>query len=192
MSRSARHSRTAVLMALAALVLAGCIGPTPYRPADGDTGYRDTRIEDNRFRVSFRANSATDRERVEAYLLYRAAEVTRHHGYDWFRIVERSRADETERVAPRLNYSLRFGYPYYRWGPPYGAWYPHRFHDPLWPRYRFGFGYHAYPRAPRVTGRSAHAEIRTFRGRKPADDPRAYDAREVLARIGPSLVVPAR
>lgn len=72
---------------MAALLLTACAsGPEPYRAAKNDTakGYSSLAIESNRFRVSYRAeDAATARD----YALLRAAEITREHGDDWFRVV---------------------------------------------------------------------------------------------------------
>ena len=74
--------------------LAACATSTLYEPV-GSTGYgfAEQKIEDDRYRILFKGNSLTDRETVETYLLYRAAEITVENGYDYFTVVE----DETER-----------------------------------------------------------------------------------------------
>jgi hypothetical protein len=46
-------------------------------------------IEQNRVRISFRGNTLTDRDTVENYLLYRAAEVTLSSGKDYFIVANR-------------------------------------------------------------------------------------------------------
>ena len=81
-----------VLISMAALsMLAACASPTPYQAADGSRrGYTEQQIETNRFRISFDGNSLTDRETVETYLLYRAAELTVEEGYDHFMVVTRA------------------------------------------------------------------------------------------------------
>ena len=76
-----------VLTALAgAALLSGCATPTPYQPLGAPTGVRggftDQQIERNRFRVTFAGNQFTSRQRVENYLLYRAAELTTERGFD--------------------------------------------------------------------------------------------------------------
>ena len=74
------------------LVLAACSsGPTRYIPAlDGDDmGYREQRIEEQRFRVSFRANPDLKPAEVEDMALRRAAELTIQNGYQWFHVVSR-------------------------------------------------------------------------------------------------------
>ncbi|MEM9764544.1 MAG: hypothetical protein AAF968_18895, partial [Pseudomonadota bacterium] len=55
--------------------------------------------EDRRFRISFAANGATAPERVEDYLLYRAAEITLAEGADWFRIDARETVPEIRYFA---------------------------------------------------------------------------------------------
>src|SRR5918995_6473317 len=73
------------------LLIAACAGgPTPYQQAQDGYGYSEQRIEENRYRVSFAGNSATTRQTVEDYLLYRAAELTVQTGHDWFEVADRS------------------------------------------------------------------------------------------------------
>src|SRR5690606_16005552 len=67
------------------LVATACSTPTPYQSADKrGNGFSDTKIQSNRFRVSFKGNEKTKRETVENYLLYRAAEITQDQGQDYF------------------------------------------------------------------------------------------------------------
>ena len=70
------------------LATAACqSGPTPYQPGAGrDLGYTESRIENDRYRIAFKGNSLTDRETVENYMLYRAAELTLQNGYDTLRL----------------------------------------------------------------------------------------------------------
>jgi len=72
-----------LLIAAAALVLAGglagCETATPYqplKPGSSAGGYSETKLEGDRWRITFAGNSMTSRETVETYLLYRAAELT--------------------------------------------------------------------------------------------------------------------
>jgi len=78
-------------LALCVLMAAACQTPTPYQPAvtpNGD-GYTTQQIESNRFRVSFKGNSLTNRQTVDTYMLYRAAEVTLQNGGDYFIVVNK-------------------------------------------------------------------------------------------------------
>ncbi|OYW25118.1 MAG: hypothetical protein B7Z44_19660, partial [Caulobacter sp. 12-67-6] len=74
------------------LALAACSsGPTAYGPAldrDG-MGFREQRIEDQRYRVSFRANPDMKAPEVENLALRRAADLTLQNGYQWFQVVSR-------------------------------------------------------------------------------------------------------
>ena len=81
------RSGRGLLMAAAAsgaLLVSACATETPYRPATGSgfnrTGFSERQVETNRFLVTFAGNSVTDRDTVERYLLYRAAELTLQHG----------------------------------------------------------------------------------------------------------------
>ncbi len=81
--------RTLMLAAVAGLLTA-CATATPYQPAVSDRyGFEEQRIENNRVRITFRGNTLTDRETVETYLLYRAAEVTIQSGHDYFIVADR-------------------------------------------------------------------------------------------------------
>ena len=75
-------------------LLSGCTTATPYQPLGQNRaasgGYFEEQIESNRFRVTFSGNSMTSRDTVERYLLYRAAELTRQRGYDWFVMADRN------------------------------------------------------------------------------------------------------
>ena len=89
---------------LAAIVLATCAAacataPTVYGPAaSADAmGYRSTKIETERYRVSFRGNPDAKGPQVEDLALKRAAELTLGDGYLWFRVVDR----HTEQVGGR-------------------------------------------------------------------------------------------
>jgi hypothetical protein len=78
---------------LAALTLAACataIG-TAYGPADSKGyGFTETRIEQDRYRIAFAGDGATDPQTVEDFALLRAAEIAKANGYDWFRVVARN------------------------------------------------------------------------------------------------------
>ncbi|MEZ5897054.1 MAG: hypothetical protein R3C51_11715 [Parvularculaceae bacterium] len=83
-----------VLMIVAAMLTLGACATavgTAYGPADSKGyGYTQTRIEADRYRVSFAGDGATPPELVEDYALLRAAELAVENGYDWFRVVGRS------------------------------------------------------------------------------------------------------
>ncbi len=169
--------RTLVLAALAGL-LAACATATPYQAASGDRyGFEEQRIEANRVRITFRGNTVTDRDTVETYLLYRAAEVTLQNGLDYFIVANR----ETEEHSRLQGYGPRyprFAFDYWYFSPRRG-WSP--WYDPFWDE----------PMSYReVTRYEAIAEIAMFDGAKPEDDPNAFDARDVQTSLHGRIVRP--
>src|SRR5215468_8007948 len=114
-----RHGLARVApLALAAGLVAACMGPTPYQPRlEGQpTGYTDRALTQNRYRVTFTGNSATPRETVESYLLLRAAEVTRAAGYTNFMFDTRNtQANHSYQTVP-------YGPPGPYWGGGWGGW----------------------------------------------------------------------
>jgi hypothetical protein len=80
-------------LAAVALSLSACATPrTTYQPAASSdaVGWRETKIETDRYRVSFRANSDARADGAETFALRRAAEIALRDGADWFRVVRRS------------------------------------------------------------------------------------------------------
>jgi hypothetical protein len=102
-----------ILLATAAALLAGCASQAGYQ-ARGESsryGYAEVQVEPSRMLISYRGDSLTSRETVEMYLLYRAAETTLEHGYDYFVVAghdanEQSRFEQTS-VRPRFGSSYR-------------------------------------------------------------------------------------
>ncbi len=188
--------KVALVGALAlAAGLAACATPTPYQPrvTSGSVtgGFSEQRLESDRYRVSFAGNSLTSRETVERYLLYRAAEVTAQSGYDWFETADR-RTDRTARTYVDPDPFMRPGF---GWGP-YGGW------RPSWRYFGPGYGWRSWDPfwgdpffADRTQIRTverfeAGAEILMHKGPKPQGDPRAYDAREIMANLANTIVRP--
>lgn len=162
--------RAAALVFLA--VLAACAEPTAYAPASNTgLGYTTQPVEKGRFLVSFRGNSLTDRETVETYLLYRAAEVARDTGGEWFRVS----AQNTETVTRFSGTSSGFA------TSGFGT-------------YGFGsssvFGTDFVDVRP-IRSFEAFANVQVFRGRKPAADPNAYSVQSVLTTLGPRIRRPS-
>jgi hypothetical protein len=189
--------KSALLAAgFAALIgLAACGTATPYQPnvpgQSSSGGYSELRLEPNRFRVNFQGNSLTSRETVEAYLLYRAAELTTQQGYDWFSMVDRDTERKTQTyVDPD---------PFYRpWYGGYGYWRPYwRYHargyawrtwDPFWGDPFWGNNVDVRT----VDRYEASAEVLMGKGPKPQGDPRAFDAHAVLENLRPRIVYPGQ
>ena len=117
------------------LTLAGCTTATPYQPYRAEFaggvhgGYSDQQLSPDRYLVRFHGNELTSRDRVEGYMLYRAAELTLQRGFDWFAMADRHTEHDTQTYVDRDP----FYRPYY--GPGYGYW------QPSWRYYRPGFGW---------------------------------------------------
>ncbi len=195
MQNGKRTFLAAGMMALS-LAIAGCstTGSTPYQPVSASNraagGFSDERLATGDYRVTFSGNRLTSRETVEAYLLYRSAELTVEQGYDWFVIVDREvehRVDRDTYPDPRYDpwFASDYAYwrPYWRYYAPgtgWNSWYPY-YGDPFWAS-----------RAPTRTIErfEATAEIRMGHRAMPAENVRAFDARDVIARIGPDVQRP--
>lgn len=208
----------AALLACAVL-LSACVAATPYQPAADRNGYSETKIESNRYLVSFRGNSFTPKDQVQTYLLFRAAELTLQSGFDWFRIVDETPAKRTAQSTPaptasKATEASRDALP----GavPPVSASaeglelfskkYRHKRKYRHHRRYRRGsfvsfrffhspfyFPYHPFRYSYRGRNRDAFeasANVVFYRGTKPGDDPSAYDAREVVSNLAPEVIRP--
>lgn len=175
-----------LLLGAAALGLAACATSTPYAAAELNKGYgfTDQKIEDDRFRITFRGNAQTSRDAVETYLLLRSAELTLENGYDYFVVVE----DETDKSTSYrgtsgfggAGFGPGFGFygrgrafPYYGFGYPWGAGFGGGFGG------GFANDVDIRPR-DRYT---AIAYVKMGTGEKPADELTAYDARQVEANL---------
>jgi len=182
---------------VAALALAGglaaCETATPYQPLEKGSavsgGFTDQKLDANHFRVTFQGNNLTSRETVETYLLYRAAELTVAQGYDWFETVDRhTQRDRRTYVDPDPFYGPGYAWSYWR---------------PNWRYYGGGFGWRSWgpfwgdpfwadnTQIQTVQKFEASAEIVMRHGPKPEGDARAFDARAVIANLGPKIERPA-
>jgi hypothetical protein len=187
--------RAFVALALLSSISA-CMTATPYQPYRSELaggvhgGYSEQRLAPDRFRVRFHGNELTSRDRVEGYLLYRAAELTVQNGFDWFVIVDRHSEHETRTyVRPDPFYR-----PYY--GPGYGYWRPH------WRYYRPGLGWNVWhPEfgdpfwanrldVSTVESFEVEAEIVLHKGPLLHGQERAFDARRVMTDLRSKIVLP--
>ena len=168
-----------LMMLGVAATLAACATATPYGPAElgGGYGFSEQRIEENRFRVTFRGNSLTNRETVENALLFRAAELPVEQGFDHFIVVE----NDTEARTSLRGSSYPAFYGRYGYGFPFNRAFPYY-------AYGFGWGYPYDTYVREITRYSAVAFITMHRGEKPDDNPNAFDAREVIANLQPVVL----
>ncbi|WGM37307.1 hypothetical protein [Caulobacter sp. NIBR1757] len=180
----------AIAAILAASGLAACATATPYQPnVRGNSvsgGFTDQRITQDRFRVTFSGNSLTNRDTVERYLLFRAAELTLAQGYDGFVLADRevNRDSRTYYDPP----AGRFG-GYGFWRPSwryYGARYGWRSWDPFYSNRFWADDMDMRT----VTKFEANAEIVMYRGASPSPASESFNAREVVDNLGPTIVRP--
>ena len=161
-----------------ALTAAACATSTPYQPADQyGRGFSEQQIESDRFRISFSGNTLTPRETVENYLLFRAAELTKQRGYDYFVVLERDVESETDFVTQSTGFYGYHRFPYYVNG--------------LYARHYFGYPPYGDTVTRERTEYTATAELKLFQGEKPADNPLAYNANEVIQNLAPYVERPA-
>jgi hypothetical protein len=103
--------------------------------------------------------------------------VTLQNGKDYFVVATRDTEGHSRLQSTGLRPS-RYGFAYWAYRPSWG-WSP--WYDPYWDepsRYR------------EVTRYEAVAEIAMYNGAKPAEDPQAFDAREVQANLQGRIVRP--
>ena len=181
--------RAAIALAVVlALGLAACETATPYQPAKPNAavsgGFTDQKIDANHFRVTFSGNSVTSRKTVETYLLYRAAELTVNQGFDWFQMVDRKTRDTGQTFISPGPGAWGYWQPYWRYHRGRFGW---RTWDPFWGDPFWADDYDVQT----IDRFDADAEIAMGHGPKPADDPKAFDAHEVMTNLGPSIVRPS-
>ena len=188
--------------------LSACATATPYQPATytargPQNGFFEAPLEQNRWRIGFAGNTVTSRQQVEDSLLLRAAELTIQQGFDHFIAVNRAtERDVRYQTTPGLG-SSRFGYGgfgyggygYGRFG--YPGW------SPYWSYFRPSFGWSRFDPfydpfwdrgvdVREIDKYEANAEILMGRGPAPANDPRAFNAREVYANLSPRVPRPVQ
>ncbi|HLS67989.1 MAG TPA: hypothetical protein VK035_01510 [Kiloniellales bacterium] len=165
------------------LLLGACsgTGPTPYQPAErpGGQGYSEERVSEDTYRITVAGNSLTSRDRIEDYLLFRAAELTLLEGYDHFLLLERQTDSDTVRY-------------YDNWGPMWGpgwAW------QPYWGGYygsgsRYGTGIGmSFGGGPsgNQTRYMTTALVQLTRGMPSTLRGSIYEARRVMDDLGPRI-----
>jgi len=159
---SGRRTALKLAVAFGASLLAACFQTTPYQPDGLGGGYSDSQVDPSTMQVSFRSNSQTPMRTVELFMLYRCAQLTRDAGYDYFVLVNPATgmADTTRGVGPETvaaDESIAARKSYF-------------------PDNTLNFDENG-----------AHATVKMFRGKLPANIPASYDAREVLTDLTPAI-----
>jgi hypothetical protein len=75
-----------ILISLAILFLQGCA--TTYQNDGFSGGYSETQLDENVFKVSFRGNGFTRRDKVADFTLLRSAELAIQNGYNYFVVID--------------------------------------------------------------------------------------------------------
>lgn len=156
-----------MLMVLAT-VLAACATATPYQSMQRGEGYSDQKLESNRYRIRFAGNRLTDKDTVQNYLLFRAAEITLDNSHDYFVTVSLETDSET---TQQQSFSFGTGFGHWYWHP---------------------FGGVGVTTTTASTEYVAEAHIMTFKGEKPAENLNAFDAREVIRNLQAQIVRPEK
>lgn len=100
-----------ILLALWALIIQGCA--SPYQKHGIGGGYSETQLDENVFKVSFRGNGYTQRERVEDFTLLRSAELALEHGYQYFAVIDdNSYTSHSTYTTPTHSYTTGSAYVY--------------------------------------------------------------------------------
>lgn len=176
--------RLTLLAVAATVLLAACATSTPYGPAAsaGGFGFSEQKIEEGKYRITFRGNSSTTREQVETFLLFRAAELTVQSGFDHFIVLESdTEASRRYSASPNPAFYGRYGFGRF----PYYGGFPYYAYGWGW-GYPFGYDYGFD--AQEITRYSAIAFVNMGRGPKPANDPQAFDARDVMNNLRPAVI----
>ena len=74
------------ILALVMAFLQGCA--TTYQGSGFSGGYSETQLDENVFKVTFRGNGYTSRERASDFALLRSAELTLQSGYKYFAVID--------------------------------------------------------------------------------------------------------
>ncbi len=74
------------ILLVSSVLFSGCA--TTYQSNGFSGGYSETQLDKNVFKVTFRGNGYTGRERVADFTLLRSAELTMQNGYKYFVVVD--------------------------------------------------------------------------------------------------------
>ncbi len=167
-------------------LLTGCetsYGPTGEYGGFPHGGYTDSNVNANTAIVSFVGNYFTPQNDIDNYLLYRSAKVTLENGYNYFVITSTSSSCKNIEVATATTDHVTTNPPQL-----HRTYYSHTKYagysvsNTRTPRfYQFSAPCH------QAQTHSATSVIKMFEGPVPAGLPRAFNAQDVIAHVGPSL-----
>ncbi len=174
------HCLARALILGSLLALAACAAPpTPYQPAvsEASYGYSSAPIDPTTWRISFKGNAATERTRVEDYVLYRSAELALEQGARGFVVL----MDDIEKDVAYYG----TGYPYNG----YGYVFYRGFSNGRRNGYRSRGFYDGGP-SHAVNRYTGLITIRLYRREAPEGIGPAFDARELVSTLGPRITRP--
>ncbi|MGI1679060.1 MAG: hypothetical protein K6L75_10035 [Cellvibrionaceae bacterium] len=97
------------------MALVACSSRPVYSPAEksGNVGFYESKLTNDRYRVTFIGYPSTSGDDVQNFVLLRAAELTLHNNFDWFKIVNRSLTEKSKNNEPSFSIGLSSGcYPF--------------------------------------------------------------------------------
>lgn len=150
------------------LLLTACA--TPYGKYGLLGGFTDSQIDENTFSISVDTNGFTSQQTTSMQALYRAADLTIEHGFDFFVIV--SGANNSTSMAMAMPGSSTSNTTVNAYGSTAYA--------------RTTTAYSPTTVMPVVFPNSTLV-IKSFKGAKPDEIPNAYDARAVMKYLGPQI-----
>jgi hypothetical protein len=167
-------ARPMIATSAAAIMLMVSSCSTPYQQQGFRGGYSDARIAQDTVLVSFKGNGHTSKERVQLFLLYRCAQVTKQYGYDYFIVSDGGTDDKTSFVNTSSTYNSTTTASAFGGG-----------------NTAFGsshtFGSISPGQTIPIHKYAGDALIKMYKGQKPSNDPNAYDAEETIKYLGPQL-----
>jgi hypothetical protein len=145
-----------------AFTLSACAMATKYSSMSTHTGtgYWNQQIDSTLWEVRFIANTKTEFPTVNRYVLYHSAELTSGHGFDYFRVLDHSN-DSSGASLNELPFYSRTN------GPQPAIELP--------------------PEKMYAGTHSAGMIVRMFHGPFPTNDSNAYNAKSMLAVMGPTV-----
>jgi hypothetical protein len=165
-------SRSILIVVGIALLLTACA--TRYQPVAFTGGYSEMQVDANTYKVSFRGNGYTSRDRVETYLMYRCAELTVETGHDYFVLVGGGTDARQDLVTTPGTYtSTTTGSATAYGNTAYGS--------------STTTGTYTPGQTFIITKHDGTAAIKVFKGAKPSDNPNAFVAKEVLQYLSPHI-----
>ena len=162
-----------ILLGFAALTLGACASTsTGYGPAQSAAGYgyKNTQIQQDRFRVSYTGDSVTQ---ARDLVLLRAAEVTLGEGYSHFKVINGG----TSGNGPAPNIASNVGVGFGNFGRRNSS------------RVNLGLGVNDLGRA--LEGTKVTESIEIITQNTGASDPNVYDAQSVVNNLRAVAAAPA-